>query len=118
MRLICLVHSAPPATAAAGAGEGRAVAGARTTPARRVGRLRRAGMALHGTAVSLLRFRAILACRRIVKAFSPLAHDSPSNKPFQRAQGTVILRSDKADRVTHRVGAASAANAVDIILRV
>src|ERR1035441_9610839 len=54
----------------------------------------------------------------IVEALGAFAHNAPADEAFKRPQGAVIVGRYEADGVAHRVSAARAADAVDVILGV
>ena len=56
--------------------------------------------------------------RRVVEALGAFADNAASDEALERAERAVVLGGDEADRVADRVGAAGAADAVDVILGV
>lgn len=55
---------------------------------------------------------------RVVEAFGAFADDATTNESLQRAQFVAILRRHETDRVANGIGAARAADAVNVILDV
>jgi len=53
----------------------------------------------------------------VVKTLRFFTNDTPADEPLQRTQFIMVFGSDKTDGVAHGMGAAGAADAVDIILR-
>ena len=93
----------PPRTAAVGASDCR---------------IRVMGVGWNGRSFSLTPWRASRRASRVVKAFGAFTHDAPADETFERAQGAVIFGRHEADGVADRVGAACAANTMDLVLRV
>jgi hypothetical protein len=56
--------------------------------------------------------------RVVIETFGALPHYAATNESFKRAQRSVILWGDKADRVANGMGATGASDAMNIILRV
>jgi hypothetical protein len=52
----------------------------------------------------------------VIEVFGAFARNAPADEALQRAQGAVIFRRHEADGIAHRVGAAGAADAVDVVL--
>ena len=63
-------------------------------------------------------FVAQRSSRVVIEAFRSFPHNTATNESFERAQRSVILRGDKADRVANGMGATRASDAMNIILRV
>ena len=62
--------------------------------------------------------RLCLGWGGIIKSFRAFAHDAATNEFFQRAQFVLVFGSDKTDGIPDGIGAASAANAMDVIFSV
>src|SRR5689334_20302905 len=56
--------------------------------------------------------------RAVIETFRFLSHDSAADESLQRAEFVLVLRRDKTDRITHRMGATGPTNPMNIILRV
>jgi hypothetical protein len=61
-------------------------------------------------------FSAADGGRLIIETVSAFANEPAANEPFKSPQRALILRRRETERVSHRVRAASAADAMDVIL--
>ena len=89
-----------------------------TASAHRIPRQLRFDFRLKRTAFSPA---SLLSRRRgcvIIKAFRLLSHDPATDKPFKRAQRSLIFRRNKTDRIADGMRAAGASDAMHVIFRV